>query len=415
MKVAMKSIRSLSYYPLLIGLVWLFACQSKDHMEVQPINKIEASRLGPFVDTANIARTVLFGNDIEGVNFVRIPGLAKTKKGTLIAVCDARVETNNDLPNNIDCIIRRSSDDGKTWGEVQTVLNMPGEEGVSDPSILVDQVTGTIWIFLNYSKAGVGVGTSQPGYGDDTIHILAVRSDDDGLTWSEPVDITRSVKAEDWRYVISSPGHGIQLKDGTLLQTGYYAVPNTISRNPRAFAFYSKDHGRTWQRTKPVAQRVTEGMAVQLEDGRILMNMRGQVNARALSYSSDLAGAWSALEYDQTLVEPGCQASIIKLQHGPAKGKDWLVFGNPAATTRSNYTLRLSLDGGKSWVNSLPLWSQGAGYSDIVELSNGDLGVLYEKWGGRGSKAVLEFARVPKQLLIGKSFLPGSAASPIND
>jgi sialidase-1 len=339
---------------------------------------------------------VLFGNEMNGIQYFRIPGLAKTKSGTLIAVADGRMESNNDIPNNIDCIIRRSTDNGKTWSNIQTLVDM-GKDGVSDPSILIDKITDTIWIFLNYGK-GVGIGGSQVGYVDSTIHILAIKSGDDGRTWTAPVDITTQVKAPDWKAVISSPGHGIQLKDGTLVQTGYYGV--TTSVNPRAYAFYSQDHGKTWKRTPPVGQRLTEGMPVQLENGEVLINMRNNTNSRASSKTSNLAGAWGAVEYSPILIDPQCQASIIKLSTGDAAGKDWLVFGNPASTTRSNYVLRLSKDGGSSWSNAVSVWGQGAGYSDIVELDNGDIGVLYEKWHGNGTKAVLEFAIVPKKLLI---------------
>lgn len=394
-----KRTKRISWGTFLVFLLSsLIACDKKG-TSISPV--VEPQEPAPVVDSNGIARFELFGNYMDRIGYFRIPALARTDKGTLIAVADGRVESNDDIPNNIDCIIRRSTDDGQTWTPVQRVVNYPRPEGATDPSILVDRVTDTVWIFFNYAKEGIGIGSSQQGYGDNTIHVMAIKSGDEGVTWSEPIDITTSVKADDWRYVISSPGHGIQLKDGTLYQPAYYGLPSSISSHPRAYGFYSTDHGRTWKRTPPVAQRMTEGMAVQLEDGRVMMNMRNSTSKRARAYSTDLSKAWSAITYDDVLIDPACQAALVKLEQGEAAGRDWLVFGNPATTkTRTNYTLRLSKDGGQTWVSSFEIWPQGAGYSDIVELANGDLGVLYEKWEGSGSKAVLEFARVPRSLLM---------------
>lgn len=414
----LKSVRlsTLLWVGILMTVLYIIACKKEVNITTQSSNvdtlditdttdSTDTTQDTP-INTDTISRIVLFENNTNGIRQFRIPGLVKTNKGTLIAVCDARVNKFGDLPNKINTVLRRSIDDGKTWSEMQTIVEFSGNEGAGDPALLVDRKTNTVWLFFNYAKEGIGISTSQPGYGENTIHIMAIKSDDDGLTWSKPIDITKSVKAEEWRFVVSSPGHGIQLKDGTLLQMAYYGLPKSVTWKMSAFAFYSKDHGKTWKRTEPIGQGLTEAMAVELENGQVMVNIRNQVRfpnkkitKRAITFIADLTRPWSEVQYDTVLTEPSCQGSMIKLEVGESAGKDWLVFGNPAHhIERQNYTLRFSKNGGKEWATSLQLWPGGSMYSDIVELQNGDFGVLYEKY--VASSFYLEFARVPRELLI---------------
>jgi sialidase-1 len=324
--------------------------------------------------------TTLFFEGMDGVTNFRIPAITVTNKGTILAICDARVPKRGDIPNNIDCVIRRSEDHGKTWSVMKTILDYPGKQGVTDPSLLVDKETGTIYLFLNYGPEGIGLSTSQKGYGDNTIHVLMLKSTDDGHNWSEPVDITRSVKDSSWNWTISSPGHGIQLKNGTLVQPAYTSGNDNKSRS---FFFYSKDKGNTWHRSQTIAERTGECMPLELPDGRIMMNMRNSYpqRRRAVSYTSDLGKTWSPLEFDEELMEPRCQASIIRLKNN-VLGDDNspVLFSNPADTSkRIKMTLRLSYDDAKSWKHSKVLFEGDASYSDLVFLHDGTIGILYEK------------------------------------
>jgi len=388
----------------LLDALFLVACKREENSTTQPPN-VDAVISTPPVLTDTISRLVLFENNTNGIAQFRIPAFVKTTKGTLIAVCDARVNKLADLPNKINLVARISKDDGRTWSDMKIIFESIGDDGASNPSLIMDKKTNTVWLFFNYAKAGIGGINSQPGFGDSTIHILAIKSSDDGLTWSKPIDITRSVKDKNWSYVFSSPGHGIQLKDGTLVQTAYFAFPKSVTWETSSFVFYSKDFGKTWKRTLPISKRCDEAMAVELERGEVMVNMRNQgkrLNGgtrRAVALSSDLSMPWSAVHYDTALVEPTCQGSILKLEYGEAAGKDWLVFTNPAHPVhRKNLTLRFSKNGGNQWTSSLQLWPNGSMYSDIVELGNGDIGVLYEKY--VSDSFYLEFARVPRKLII---------------
>ena len=244
-----------------------------------------------------------FGQD--GVNTSRIPGIATSKNGTLLAVYDARYDTSRDLQGNIDIALNRSFDGGETWQPMQVVLDMktwgglPEKyNGVSDACILVDEKTGDIYVAGLWmhgvldGKTGKWVEGmtqdstrwihqwhakgSQPGLEvKETSQFLITKSTDEGRTWSEPINITRNTKRPEWWLYAPAPGHGITLKDGTL-------VFPTQGRDKDGMPFsnitWSRDGGKTWTAGKPAYHNTTECMAVQLQDGNIMLNMRDNRN-----------------------------------------------------------------------------------------------------------------------------------------
>ncbi len=240
----------------------------------------------------------------DDVHTFRIPGLATSKQGTLLAIFDARYESARDLQGHIDIGLTRSVDGGYTWQPMQVVLdmktwgNLPEKyNGVSDACILVDDNTGDIyvaglwmhgvldgetgkwvegltqdstrWIHQWQSKG------SQPGFGvKQTSQFLITKSTDDGLTWSEPVNITK-IKNQDWWLFAPAPGHGITLKDGTLVMPSQGRDKEGL---PFSNITWSKDQGKTWNTSEPAYNNTTECMAVELEDGGIMLNMRDNRN-----------------------------------------------------------------------------------------------------------------------------------------
>ncbi|MGL4326794.1 MAG: sialidase family protein, partial [Tannerellaceae bacterium] len=240
----------------------------------------------------------------ENVAAFRIPGLATTKNGSLIAVYDARRESSRDLQGHMDIGVSRSTDNGQTWEPMRVALDMktwgglPEKfNGVSDACVLADPNTGTIWVAglwmhgildkdgkwieglneesKNWQHQWAGRG-SQPGLTPkETCQFIISRSDDDGKTWSEPVNITEQTKRSEWWLYAPAPGQGIVMTDGTL-------VFPTQGRDKEGMPFsnitYSKDGGKTWTTSNPSYTNTTECAVVQLNDGSLMLNMRDNRN-----------------------------------------------------------------------------------------------------------------------------------------
>lgn len=359
----------------------------------------------------------------DGVHTSRIPGITTSVKGTLLAIFDARRELGRDLQGDIDIALHRSTDGGRTWGPMQVVLDkgtwggLPQKyNGVSDACILSDTVTGDLfvagtWMYGLLDKKGKfieGLNSdstvwehqwrnrgSQPGWDvRQTAQFLITRSTDDGLTWSEPINITRACKKASWWLLCPAPGNGITLRDGTLV---FPAQGRNEQGVPFSCLVYSQDHGTTWHVSNPAYSTSTNECAVvELSDGALLLSMRchdnrgkkeGAGNGRALAITYDLGQTWTEHPASRhALIEPICMASL--LQWG-----DRLLFVNPSSdSTRNQITLKMSFDNGLTWPRDhwvlLDAWN-GAGYSCLCAVNDSTLGVLYE-----GSQAQLTFQLV---------------------
>lgn len=347
----------------------------------------------------------------------RIPGLATSNKGTLLAIFDARYDYPRDLQGNIDIALHRSTDKGVTWQPIQTVLDM-GEwgglpqkyNGVSDACILVDKNTGDIYVAglwmhglldkdgkwieglnensTNWTHQWKGRG-SQPGTGlKETSQFMIAKSTDDGLSWGFPDNITSKTKRPEWWLFAPAPGQGITLADGTL-------VFPTQGRDEKGLPFsnitYSKDHGKTWVTSNPAYQDVTECSVVQLGDGALMLNMRDNrnrgnkdVNGRRICTTIDWGESWKEHPTSRrVLVEPTCMASLHRHEYmEKGKKKSMLLFVNPNNYgTRDNLTLKVSFDDGMTWLEEhWILFDQyrSAGYSCITSIDENSIGILYE-------------------------------------
>lgn len=363
------------------------------------------------------AGVALRQHDQDGVHTSRIPGLATSKQGTLLAIFDARYESARDLQGHMDIAMHRSLDGGRTWGPMQVVLDM-GEwgglpekyNGVSDACILVDENTGDIYVAGLWMHGLIDAETgkwvealtadstrwshqwrakgSQPGYSvRKTSQFLITKSTDDGLTWSKPVNITLS-KKEEWWLFAPAPGHGITLSDGTLV---FPTQGRDENGKPFSNITWSKDGGKTWTTSNPATKNTTECAVVELQNGDLMLNMRDnrnrgneEVNGRSVFITRDLGETWTEHPTSRkALIEPTCMASLHKhTYHEGEEDKSVLLFVNPASVSkRNNITLKVSYDDGNTWPEEEHILLDeynGRGYSCITSVNDSTIGILYE-------------------------------------
>ena len=333
----------------------------------------------------------------DDCNTYRIPGLETTNDGTLIAVFDNRYLGSGDLPGHIDVGMSRSVDGGRNWQPMKVIMDMGSDpkwnyDGIGDPSILVDRLSGRIWVAATWSHGNRSWHGSGPGMTpEETGQFMLVYSDDDGLTWSEPINITRQIKKPEWRFVLQGPGKGITMKDGTLVFPAQFRGQNAAPVGGRPFStlIHSKDRGETWMIGTGVKIDTTEAQLVELGNGSIMINCRDNRNrsipdgrnGRTVAITRDLGQTWSLHSTDrEALPEPTCMASLIRFEH--KKYGPLLVFSNPAARDgRYNMTLKVSNDEGTTWPEKWhTLYDEraGFGYSCLTRVDENHVGVLYE-------------------------------------
>ncbi|MCO8120628.1 exo-alpha-sialidase [Stieleria sp. TO1_6] len=344
----------------------------------------------------------------DGVHTYRIPGLATTNQGTLIAVYDVRRRSGGDLPGDIDVGMSRSIDGGRTWQPMKIIMDMGDDpdwryDGVGDPAVLVDRNTGTLWVAGTWSHGNRSWHGSGPGLTpDQTGQLMLVRSDDDGVTWSEPINITHQVKRPEWCFLLQGPGKGITLHDGTLVFAAQYQDPPNpddakAHRLPHSTIIYSKDHGNTWHVGAGAFDDTTESQVIEIEPGVLMLNCRyNRGSVRVVMTTDDLGKTWRQHSTSQrSLIEPGsCMASLIDVDRevGADVG-NWLLFSNPDSTRgRHHLTIKASPDRGLTWPDSHRLLldeGASAGYSCMSMIDNKTVGILYE-----GSRSQLTFQRI---------------------
>lgn len=320
--------------------------------------------------TADVLFQDLFNNSMRpGVACYRIPSLITAPNGDLIAAIDERVESCNDLNRNkdINIVLRRSTDDGRNWSDIETVVDYPNGTSASDPSMIVDRITGDIFLFYNFMDHN-----KEPGI----YYLHVINSQDNGRTWSKPKDITRQISKSEWHadFKFITSGRGIQTTSGTLLHT-------IVNLNNGLRLFGSDDHGQSWFLFDTAIQPADESKILELTDGKWLINSRSNNSGmRYVHISKDKGITWES-KPEPSLIDPGCNASIIRYTStADGHDKNRILFSNAkSANERQNMTVRLSYDEGRTWTEGKTIYTGSTAYSSLTILENGDIGLLFEK------------------------------------
>ncbi len=348
--------------------------------------------------------TDVFTSGAEGYHTFRIPAAVVTGKGTVLAFAEGRAARADHAENDI--VMKRSTDGGKTWGRL-LVLAEDGKNSLNNPCVVVVRPTGRI--LLMYQRYPRGFHTSKvvPGHeGEKICRSFLMTSDDDGQTWSKPIETTRSVKpAEKVTAALVGPGVGIQLRRGQ--HKGRILMPFVHQIRPRreVCAAYSDDLGKTWlvggyapvDRSKGTGAEV---QLVELADGFVMMNVRSTKGTqhRKVAVSKDGGKSFSPLMDDSVLIEPQCQGSILRYTDPLDGYRGRILFANPASQkARRNGTVRLSYDEGKSWPVAKTIYAGGYAYSCLAVLPDKTIGCLFERDGYKH----ITFARFTLKWLTG--------------
>lgn len=305
----------------------------------------------------------------ERVSCYRIPSLITAPNGDLIAAIDERVPSCGDLKWNkdINIVMRRSIDNGDSWSKIETIVDYPFGKSASDPSMIVDKITGAIFMFFNF----MDLENEK-----DIYYLKIIKSIDNGKTWSTPKDITSQITKPEWHkdFKFITSGRGIQTRNGRLVHT-------LVNLENGLHLFGSDNHGESWYLINTPIMPGDESKLIELADGTWMVNSR--VNNKGVRYvhtSKDLGITWNS-KPDFLLIDPSCNASIIRytsINRGDDKNR--ILFSNAKTKNeRNNMTIRISYDEGMSWTLGKTIYAESSAYSSMTILSNGDIGLFFEK------------------------------------
>lgn len=332
-------------------------------------------QLQEFWARGSFSRPLVEHNDVwtiasHGYNSYRIPALSMTNEGTLLAFAEAR-RPGNSL-GEVDLVMKRSANSGKTWSEQQVVWDTGDERFFArDPSPVVDRQTGQVFVL-------VGSNVSRPGADNaGRPRLFAMNSRDNGKSWSAPRPL--NLIEDDMESLRTGPASGIQLTRGK--HKGRLVAPgnaNSMGKS-RSCVVYSDDHGKTWKLGGMATTHSNESTVVELEDGTVLLNPRPGGEA----YLSRDGGETFDLA-DWKVFPRGIDAALLRhswSNEADKGGKSRVLFSYPATGSqpRRKMVVKMTNDDCRSWPVSRLLYPGGAAYSGMTALPNGRIGVLYEK------------------------------------
>lgn len=335
----------------------------------------------------------VFSADKETFKSIRIPAVAVSKKGTLLAFAEGRARPADQASNDI--VLKRSTDAGKTWSPLK-IIAADGDNSLNNPTVVVEQQRGRVFLMFQRIPAHLKENSNNIDTGYDGANVyrnLLLWSDDDGVTWSIPADVTRSTKRPTRATTIASgPGIGIQLTRGP--HRGRLIFP--FNEGPywqwNNFAVFSDDRGATWRYGENVPgafvpdsklgqrSRINEVQMVEMTDGSVRLNSRSFAGAkcRKTAVSKDGGVTWSPVQEVPGLTDPGCNASILRFSFDDGSGCGRILYSGPDSSGRDTGTVHLSLDDGRTWPVKRILWPGSFAYSVLTRLPDGTVGCLFE-------------------------------------
>ncbi len=355
-----------------------------------------------------LEKTDLFTGGEGGYKLYHIPGIVVTAKGTVLAWCEARVKGNGDW-DQIQIVLRRSTDEGKTWSEPKNIVDVPGPKTKNPFSLAVKGVDPKDVTYNNPVLIADRDGTVHMLFCLEYMRCFYQRSTDDGVTWSTPVEITGAFEkfreTYPWKVLATGPDHTIQLTNGRLVVPVWLslATGNNGHHPSVAATIYSDDQGGTWHAGDIALPNTEEWIdpnettVIQLANGRVMLNSRTESKAhrRLVTTSPDGATGWSTPKFDDALLEPICMAGLVRFSLAADGGKNRILFSNPDNISRAdgkevpgkyrdrkNLTVRLSYDEGQTWAKSKVIDPGYSGYSDLAVTKSGLILCFY----GRGEK-----------------------------
>jgi len=335
---------------------------------------------GPKTDEIEEFNT-LFKNGEGDYACFRIPAVVKTNSGAILAFCEARKKSCSDT-GNIDLVMKRSTDNGVTWSALKIIWD-DGDNVCGNPAPVVDMVTGEIHLLATWNngkdhESEIINGTSLRGR--DVYHF---NSKDNGESWTTPNNITVTTKLPSWTWYATGPVHGIQINNKE--HNGRLVIPcDHIEKDSKKYyshVIYSDDHGNSWKLGGTTPQdQVNECTIAELDNGDLILNMRNyarlESQVRQVAISKDGGETWIEQHFDLQLPEPRCQGALLSTKK---EGKKLLLFTNPSdEKSRINMTLSISKDNGVTWYKKIPIYKSHSAYSDLVELEDGNIFVLFE-------------------------------------
>ena len=350
---------------------------------------------------------VLWSRSDSTYNNFRIPSIIVTEKGTLLAFAEGREGGDS---GDIDILLKRSEDGGHTWSQ-QAVVWDDGANTCGNPCPVVDRTTGRIILFMTWNLGNDHEDKIIRKKSTDTRRSYMCYSDDDGLTWSLPLDMSSSCKNPEWGWYATGPGVGIQMRSDRYRNRLIIPANNSYNvQNSReavkgeygygSYVLYSDDGGLSWIMSENITPGCNESQVVELSNGDLMMNMRSynKKGCRALALSQDGGASWSEITHDSQLVESICQASFIK--YGQYKGKEFYLFSNPAVTSgRTHMTIKVSKDECLTWTSGKLVHEGPAAYSCMTVLPDESIGLFYEA-GDKDPYERMVFVKIqPEELL----------------